>query len=53
MHAQLSSRLNTDERIAALLNARTVLRASGCHAEALELVEREFDLLNRCRRAES
>jgi hypothetical protein len=48
VHAQLSSRLGTDERIAALLEARSVLHAHGSYMGALELVDRELDLLNRC-----
>lgn len=47
MHSQLSSRLTADERQAALLQARMLLRASGVHDEALELMDREIDLLNR------
>ena len=48
MHAHLSNKLSTDERVAALLQARTVLQVHGCHVGAPELVNRELDLLNRC-----
>lgn len=53
VHAQLSSRLMADERQAVLQQARTLLRASGSHIEALELMDRESDLLNRGRSQKS
>ena len=47
VHAELSRRVGTDERVAVLLEARSVLRDSGSSIVVLELVDRELDLLNR------
>lgn len=51
MHEMLSGKSTPKGRLEALVQARTVLRAVSPHGEALELVERELDLLNRCAKA--
>ena len=51
IYDRLSGKLSTDERLNALMHARVVLKAAGGEGgstEALELVNRELDLLKRC-----
>jgi hypothetical protein len=47
VHVELSRRVSTDERVASLLEARSVLHDSSSSVGALELVDRELDLLDR------